>query len=374
MALSIFIDALPYSEMSTVYKDWFKDEQLALLQPNVGYSSSLHWQLYCNKYPDERMRFLDWGKVPEKNEKVIRIAKMLKPLDSIPFLSFFARKVYDRFILKEGKLAFIPFKFRHLFSSQSKYLFWDKETYSQEKNFAGYMVISQDEQKCSFERMIELAKQAILEDKKDIFINFGFADFLGHRCARGEYYDEILKPYMNSVKEIIELYLSKHEKEEVLIVSDHGMSTIEKQVNLHLEKKFGKQSQKNYIAYVDSCVLCVWSDNKELLTKMSEYLASLEFGHLLTGEERKYYKNTNEQFGNIIFILKEGYVFANSWFGQSKRKHPHGQGMHGFWPELEAKNQMATIFLLSSKRRLKNIYNYEEAYHLISSVMQKEIK
>jgi hypothetical protein len=45
MPLSLFCDALPYSEMSVQYKDWFDKLQLAPLMPNIAYSSSLHWQL-----------------------------------------------------------------------------------------------------------------------------------------------------------------------------------------------------------------------------------------------------------------------------------------------------------------------------------------
>ena len=62
MPLSIFIDALPYNEIVSNYKNWFSDMQISELIPNIAYSSSLHWQLYCNKYPDERGIMVDWVK------------------------------------------------------------------------------------------------------------------------------------------------------------------------------------------------------------------------------------------------------------------------------------------------------------------------
>ena len=54
MPLSIFVDALPFNEMKENYEKELSSMQIAELVPNIAYSSSLHWQLYCNKYPDDR--------------------------------------------------------------------------------------------------------------------------------------------------------------------------------------------------------------------------------------------------------------------------------------------------------------------------------
>ena len=93
MPLSLFCDALPYSEMSVQYKDWFDKLQLAPLMPNIAYSSSLHWQLYCNKYPDERGILVDWVRESEKNKAVRILSTILRPLDVNETLGWFSRKV-----------------------------------------------------------------------------------------------------------------------------------------------------------------------------------------------------------------------------------------------------------------------------------------
>lgn len=372
MALSIFIDALPYSEIVEEYHNWFKNMQIAELQPNIAYSSSLHWQLYCNKYPDDRGSFVDWTKVPENNSKVKMIANILKPLDAIDPIAFFVKKVLDRVVFKKNIFANIPFAVRGDFSEKGEYLFWDRNVYSKEKAFEGYTVISQDEGHITFEKVIENFNDAIENKNKNIFVVFGFADSMGHKCKRGQLYHEKLHPYMEELSKSIQRYLTSYPNEEVVITSDHGMSTIEKKIELGLEKKFGKQGRNSYIAYCDSCMMCIWSSNQKLLDDIGQYLQLHNEGHLLTEEERIYYRVSDRRFGDLIYNLREGNVFANSWFGKGIRRHPDGEGMHGFWPERSAKDQMASIILINGHRRLESFYTYKQAHLLLMKIMQGE--
>ena len=115
MALSIFIDALPYTEVCKSYKQWFDNQDIALLKPNIAYSSSLHWQLYSNKYPDERGTFVDWVKEPETDLSIKTLSFILQPLDYLGNCGVLARKIMDRFVYRKNMFANIPFKFRPLF-------------------------------------------------------------------------------------------------------------------------------------------------------------------------------------------------------------------------------------------------------------------
>ena len=194
---------------------------------------------------------------------------------------------------------------------------------------------------------------------------------LGHKCRRGELYSERLRPYMEKLFSVIDIYREKNPDEEILIVSDHGMSTVKKKIDLDLEKHFGKQNAKNYIAYCDTAVMCIWAKDDNLSLKIADYLKTREEGHLLTEEEREFYGVTNRLFGDYIYILREGNVFADNWFGKSiKKGSGDGSGMHGFWPEREAKDQMACIILGGAKRELSEVYNYKEANKLINEVMK----
>ena len=370
MPLSIFVDALPFNEMKEIYKEEISSMQIAELVPNIAYSSSLHWQLYCNKYPDERGVMVDWVKEEEKRKSVRFVSLILSPFENIGLFGVLAKKVLDRKIYRRNTFANIPFKLRKHFSQKGKYLFWKEATYRSEPIFDGYTVISQDEGHKSFEETILMLEKAVCNDK-NIFAVFGFADMLGHKCRRGELYSERLRPYMEKLFSVIDVYKEKNPDEEILIVSDHGMSTVKKKIDLELEKEFGKQSEKTYIAYCDTAVMCIWAKDENLSSDIADYLRTRDEGHLLTEEEREFYGVTDRLFGDLIYILREGNVFADNWFGKSiKKGSGDGSGMHGFWPEREAKDQMACIILGGGKHQLSDVYNYKEANELINEVMK----
>lgn len=371
MALSIFADALPYSEMQKNYNDWFPGMQLSELIPNIAYSSSLHWQLYCDKYPDDRKVLVDWTPGCEKNKYVRLISTVFQPLDRFETGTIIFKKILDRYIFRRNLFANIPLKFRKEFTEKGKYLFWDKNTYEAEDIFKGFVVVSQDEGHKTFDKTLEEFYKALEGDNPNIFFNTGFADMIGHLVRRGDLYSERLAPNMEKLHNAISAYLQKYPNEEVVLISDHGMSTIYNCVDLNFEKLFGRQSKSSYIVYRDSCLMCVWIYKDELKEPISKFLQEQETGHLLTEEERKYYRTTDRLFGDYIFILREGNVFANSWFGKSLRKPgSDGSGMHGFWPERAAKDQMASVVLINSEKILEPYLTYPKVNQLLNAIMQ----
>ena len=371
MPLSIFADALPYSEIKDNYSNWFKDQQVAPLLPNIAYSSSLHWQLYCNKYPDERGVLVDWCMEKEKSTSIRIISRLLGFMDSTGDLGIILKKILSKYVYRKNAFANIPFRFRPQFSEKGKYLFWNKETYSKESIFDGYTIISQDEGHVPYDAVLDKLHTVIDSGHKNIFFNTGFADCIGHVNERGLCYSRTLAPEMEKLHKEIAFYLQQNPNEEVMIISDHGMSTVKNRVDFNLEEKFGKQSDKTYIAYKDSCIMCIWIFDRKLKENISHYLQTRTEGHLLTDEERIYYKAENLKFGDLIYILKEGTCFSNNWFGKSyKKPSPNGSGMHGFWPEWEAYDQLASVILINSKRQIKDRYIYQEVHELIKEVMR----
>lgn len=372
MPLSIFLDAMPYTEMILNYNRWFDDILIKKLIPNIGYSSSLHWQLYCNKYPDETGSFVDWIMERETSKSVLLISKLLSPLDYFGDLGVLARKVLDRVIFKKNIFANIPFRFRKLFKENAEYLFWNKNSYEKENIFQDFVVISQDEGHISFKKVINSLNEAIASGKKNIFTAMGFFDSEGHIHGRTTTYSSVVKNYLSELHNTINSYIKLNPNEEVILISDHGMSNIVSEVNLNLTKKIGKQSLKTYIAYSDSAIMSIYSKNDFYIMKIKEYLKEIDFGHLLSEDERIFYGISNKRFGDLIFILKEGYIFSDNWFGKSMRKKANKiYGMHGFWPEINAEDQMAAIILLNSNRELEESYTYKMAYNLLVSVMQE---
>lgn len=370
--ISLFIDALPYSYISKRYKD-NQNIQIAPLLQNVGYSSSLHWELYCDIYPDNNGFFVDWVQENEPSQVICFLSKVLAFTDLCGDLGVYCRKILDRVIFRRNAFANIPFKFRPYFRNKSDYLFWNIKNYGSFDLFKPYCYAMQDEGHKSFEENLQLLRRHIHDGQKNIFGVFGEIDSVGHKFPRGEEYDHLVDVMMNTLFEAFDEYLCKYPDESILIVSDHGMSTISELVDVALDTKFGCQSKKRYIAYNDTAIMCVFCKDDVLRHEIESYLQTFDCGHVLADEERSHYGLTSKKYGDIIFNLKEGYGFKENWFGKSIRKdYDYQVGMHGFWPEWSASDQLASIILINGKMKLDEKYEYKTAYQLINEVMRNE--
>ena len=370
MPLSIFVDALSYTYLCEQYKALAPDADLAPLRPNIGYSSVLHWQLYCNRYPDARGTFVDWTKKPESKRSVRVLCRLLQPLDHVAPLGWFSRKVLDRVFFRSNTFANIPYRFRPLFSNCGKYLFFDGKNLENEENFAGYSAVLQDEGHRSLTDCMDEFLNLIQRDTKNIFLSFGFADQIGHTCQRGKEYDARLQEPVRMLFDGIAQYHKRFVQEEILLVSDHGMSTVQQSVQINLQQHFGKESSKTYFCYRDTAVMCVFASKEALKKQLAEYLKNLPYGHLLTEQQRERYGVTDPKFGDLIFILHEGFVFEDNWFGKAARRTSRCGSSHGVWHGESLCDQTASVMLISQKRALQPFYEYPQAYELIRSVMQ----
>ncbi|MBQ4082554.1 MAG: hypothetical protein IJC55_04580 [Clostridia bacterium] len=370
MPLSIFVDALSYTYLREQYKTLAPDADLAPLRPNIGYSSVLHCQLYCNRYPDARGTFVDWTKKPEPNRSVRVLSRLLQPLDHIAPLGWLSRKALDRIFFRSNTFANIPYRFRPLFSNCGKYLFFDRKNLENEEIFAGYCVVLQDEGRRSLADCMDEFLNLIQHDTKNIFLSFGFADQIGHTCQRGAQYNARLQESVRMLFDGIAQYHERFAQEEILLVSDHGMSTVQQSVRIDLQRHFGKESPKTYFCYRDTAVMCVFATQNALKETIAAYLQSLPYGHLLTESQRQYYGVTDRDFGDLIFVLHEGFVFEDNWFGKAARRSLHCGSSHGFWHGEGICDQTASVLLISQKRALQPFYEYPQAYELIRSVMQ----
>lgn len=371
MPLVLFIDALPYSYLQKTESKWKNNYHISKLVPNIGYSSNLHWQLFCNQYPDELGFFTDWNFVKESNKLVNLFATLLRPIEIFHTGSILVKKVMDRYIFKKNTFVNIPFQFRKFFSNNPKYLFFDSNLTREQDVFNDYEIILQDENNKSFKDML-LAFDLIYKKNDKIFCAFSFADYLGHKLARTKKYDHIIDEHMELLCEKIDNYKMLYPNDEVLIVSDHGMSSVTQKIKIDLKSYFGKESKKKYIAFKDSAIMRVFITDDSYLNSISEYLNSLNYGHLLTENERLIYGVTNRKFGELIYILNEGFVFQDSWFSQSLKRTTAEFGMHGFFSQSDDHSGV-----LITKNKLidnQNSISYSQAFYLIERVMKRNDK
>jgi len=364
MPLIAFVDGLPYTYARERQASWMSNASVSALRPNVGYSSNLHWELFCGLYPDDLGFFTDWARKAESRLTVKAISHLLGPLDRIGDAGVVARKVFDKFVFREPALANIPSRFRKLFSNQASYLLASTPSASRIPHTQGYTFVLQDEGNVPFEENDRNLRCQIESEAVDVFTAFSFADAIGHRLGRGEAYDRELDLHMNALRRTFDRYLGINPEQEVLLISDHGMSTVHDQTDLSLESKFGRQSETRYIAYTDTAILRVFIHDEHLIDGMANYLSSRTDGHLLNDHERSQNGVVSRRHGDLIFVLNEGIVFGDNWFGKSlRRQKGRPYGMHGFWPT--GLDQYGVIYSLNRPAPLAEEYSYSEAHKLV---------
>lgn len=369
MPLSLFLDALPYTLIRDSYRDWLRDQQTAPVLPGIGYSANLHWQLYCGAYPDDMGFFTDWIEAREPDQGICRTADALQFLDKAPLLGGLSRKVLNRLPRFRGCFANIPYRYRAQFCNRANYLFLHTETLAEVDLFAGYTAVLQDETQAAPEETCARISAEIETGNRKIFGAFSFPDTLGHRGPREERYRQRMRPPMECVRAVTEQYRSAFPEEEVLLISDHGMSAVAREVDAARDLGIGEESG-DYVAFYDAEILKIYLNRESSRPALSARLADSPFGHLLTEEERTRAHVTDRRFGDLIFILKEPYSFARHWFGWNLFGPKSGYGMHGFWPEQAVSDHTAVAILISGKRTLLPAYDSAGIHGLIRSVMK----
>lgn len=350
MPLIIFIDALPHSFVDETNILMGRKLNYSLLIPNIGYSSNLHWQLLENVYPDDLGSFTDWNLSDETSKKILVLAKIFAFTEKLPIFSLLIKKFFDK-ILPGTKFANIPFETRKHFSNMSKYLLENPGYLLSKREYKDFSYVFETGLK-TFEECLGDLKESINSNKK-IFSVFNYCDRIGHLYGRTSRYDSIIKEHTEKILDLVEIYQKKNPDEKVLIFSDHGMSNVTKSVNPDLEKRFGKQSETNFIYFCDSAILRVWTSEKK--KEIGDYLKTLDYGELLDDNLRKKYGVTSKTFGDFIFILYDGYEFKPNYFGHGLRTKV--KGLHGYYPE--SKDQNAVMI---SNCKLDDRYTYKDFY------------
>lgn len=175
------------------------------------------------------------------------------------------------------------------------------------------------------------AKKLIKQKRKFHFwyLKFNHLDHLGHKFGPAPFaFKEQLMKIDVYVEQIVSLLLRKNPKLGVLVLTDHGMSKVNKTVNVleglsHLRSRM----YKDYVAFVDSTMIRFWSFTKEAEQEIHKYLQQITCGHVLTVAEKKLLKIPLDlKYGEIIYVIDEGYVIHPCFFHSKSVVN----GMHGY--------------------------------------------
>ena len=260
----------------------------------------------------------------------IRLTPNLIPAEAVEYFE----SSQKRAIFESGSASAIPTIFDLLREKDVKFAFIEPPILTGDRG-----VVS---------KVANLAKSE--EDIKLWYLKFGKPDKVGHEFGpHPQHFNTILRQTDSYVREVIGILEERYGELNIMILADHGMSSVTRHHDLLLDLKSLKaELYKDYIVFLDSTMARFWFLDEESRIEVRTLLNSLDFGHVLSNEEmKKLHIPLQRRYGDLIFAVGEGkMIYPDFWSGTRKAK-----GMHGYafpssdesLPILIANKQLSSI-------------------------------
>ena len=293
------------------------------IKPGIAYSSNLHYLLFDGKTPDDVGFFTDycWRKAEYNNP-----GKMKNSLDQIDTLNNLYRAFERKFTKRHDN---IPFGERAFFECKGKYKFMEPG----ECTVFGRKVVKA--YKKTAEESFDEAEEQVTRGEKGIVVVLEILDHVGHEVgSEGTKYVDAAKMVIERTKNLFNHFKEKNPEGVCILISDHGMGDVLTGVDVlnPMKRLFGLPGEK-YQVYNDSLYLRIWADSNEMLFKIGNYLNKIGCLNQIDESNRKKYGVTKHEFGDLIYVLKNGYYFNPNCFGVSLRGGV--AGLHGYMEPLD---------------------------------------
>ncbi len=326
--LIIFIDGFPHELRGKVdFIDRFSYR--SALTPGIGYSVNIHAEIFAGLRADEIGFLNTWKFTPASSPfKILKkTKKLLANFGDNRYLNRAFRGMI-KLICRYDSLN-IPYKFIDMFAP------------------CGYLIDSQD-----------FPKPKLLPDE-----TFVELDQVAHKFGLdSEECSNSLKRLNGWVNNLCDKFRSVYPDGHIVVLSDHGMSKVERAINFDLGKSFFPEEVGKFIYFLDTTMLRIWYLDAEIKSSAEDFLHNRDYGKLLTREERINFGIRDKKWGDSIFLLNEGCVFDPSFLEKG-----HSLAMHGYHPSLpwqkgvflysgpKAFTEQDTITTLESYNMLKEI-------------------
>lgn len=355
MNLLIFIDGLSFKNSKKM--TFLNDFKVKKIIPGIGFSNNIYAEIVTGKTPDQIGYFNEWT-----------LKKSIRNSSRIPlyFLDSFRNIKYlnlaVRFLLKKIGFNFfnIPFAYFHNFKSNGPHHFNFFKSPNLVKDF-NFSISDASQIERGVGKRDEVAISNLYKlNSSNIFLSLVDLDNISHIYGvNSSQYNRHLKFLNYEILRVLKFFIKKNSQERlnVFVFSDHGMSNVRNIVDFKVESYFGKPSSSTYHYFIDSTFLRIWTFNKRKNSKFLRFLKGINYGHVIDKNHRKIFGITNKEFGDIIFRLNEGFMFAPNFFGVRPCK-----SMHGYSSYLE--NQKA-FFASNSTVNLKNVKFSRDIYNFL---------
>jgi predicted AlkP superfamily pyrophosphatase or phosphodiesterase len=167
--------------------------------------------------------------------------------------------------------------------------------------------------------------------------------------------------YEEQLRKALAVADQSYDEVRVFICSDHGMATVERDIDLMakievLPFRFGK----DYVAVYDSTMARFWFMNEDARLAITAELNTLDCGRILDRDELQALGCDFEgsQFGELIFLLDPGSIIVPSHMGRTSIT-----GMHGYHPDHEDSDAA----LLSNVKPTVKVESITDIYRLMQA-------
>ena len=170
------------------------------------------------------------------------------------------------------------------------------------------------------------------EEIRFAFLYMASMDGLLHRVGKNnDEVDRKMAWYETEMKQTLELARQHYDEVRLYICSDHGMATVDTNIDLmEVIEKLPVEFGNDYVAVYDSTMARFWFHSERARKLISEALSDQQHGRIVPDDELAALgcDFENQAFGELIFLVDPGVIIVPSHMGLKTIT-----GMHGYHPD-----------------------------------------
>ncbi|MEI6074098.1 MAG: alkaline phosphatase family protein [Verrucomicrobiota bacterium] len=311
------------------------------LESVFGYSSTCVPSILSGRWPDEHRNWCYFVYDPENSP--FRSLRWLRWLPT----AVTSRRIFRRYLTKFVKVQLkfrgyfdlynIPFKFIHLFDFTEKKSPLQPKGMNRGANVFDFLVENKipyfvtDTTKSEEQNRDDIIAAIESESVDFIFQYWAGLDGLLHMV--GNQAPEVpakLRVYEQWIEQVLAAAKNHYAEVQLYIFSDHGMANCDELVDLKAKlDALPVKMEKDYAVVYDSTMARFWFFNDRARQLIHEALGKVPEGRIMPDDELRHYRTLfdDRQFGETIFLMREGVLIVPSHMGERPIR-----AMHGYHP------------------------------------------
>lgn len=335
-ALVIFVDSLRYIAPLSERLEGLGLERTRYIPP-LGYSANILPLLFRGGTADELGFFNEYGPNERDHHRRLALLDGLVELASrVPLL----RKVVYRGLRELGvDAANIPLRLLPYFEkcSVSPYALGDRHPSIFDRHDLELVLASGMVERTPQRDLAALgAARAVVAGGGSLYLSLNDLDSVSHEWGlESEEYRAHEDRLFEGIGGLVEQFRDQHGGDApVVVLSDHGMADVEREVRVDVEEHLGPPGRDRYLYFLDSTLLRVWVYDPRIEVTVEALFDRLgEHGERVGPDERSRWGMADPAAADLMFVLNEGLIFEPNFIGRGVPV-----AMHGYHPRYESQH------------------------------------